>query len=169
MVCLHLTVPDTETKTDIMGTEPNGNLFWCLSLQYKKLHTMMHKTFLPSGSIYTSVCHSVHGGGVSDRHPPPAGRHIPPPSRRLLQRTVRILLECILVLTVSVSLSVSCSVTMPLHVILFSPCLLLALLFITITHRTGPSPILSSIHTVAIETMLNLKGGNKGQELKTLR
>ena len=160
MVCLHLTVPDTETKTDIMGTEPNGNLFWCLSLQYEKLHTMMHKTFLPSGSVYTSVCHSVHGGGVCQT--PPLQADTSPPSRRLLQRTVRILLECILVLTVSVSLSVSCSVTMPLHVILFSPCLLLALLFITITNRTGPSPILSSIHTVAIETMLNLKGGNKG-------
>ena len=63
------------------------------------------------GYVFTPACHSVHGWGVSasgyhppgSRHPPreqagipPETRH-PPPSRRLLLRTVRILLECILV------------------------------------------------------------------------
>ena len=62
------------------------------------------------GYVFTPACHSVHWwGGVCFRIPPPrkqtpppgAGRHPPwdqaPPSRRLLLRTVRILLECILV------------------------------------------------------------------------
>ena len=62
-------------------------------------------TWLRQGNVFTDVCHSVHGeGGVwqtpcGQTHPPgqtPPGRH--PPSRRLLQRTVRIILECILVL-----------------------------------------------------------------------
>ena len=55
--------------------------------------------------VFTPVCHSVHRRGVYPsmhlgRHPPgiqPLGRQ-PPSSRRLLHRTVRIPLECILVL-----------------------------------------------------------------------
>ena len=67
------------------------------------------------GYIFTPVCHSVHGGGGGSASvhagipppgagpqppweqtpPPPGSRH--PSSRRLLLRTVRILLECILV------------------------------------------------------------------------
>ena len=68
--------------------------------------------------VFTPVCHSVHRGGSASVHagippPPRAGtprrtRHSPPPtrhppragtprSRRLQLRTVRILLECILV------------------------------------------------------------------------
>ena len=76
------------------------------------------------GYVFTPVCHSVHRGGVClsacwdttpsprTRHPPrpgtPPPEQTPPPgpgtppgsrpaSRRLLLRTVRILLECILV------------------------------------------------------------------------
>ena len=47
--------------------------------------------------LHLSVSHSVHRGGGAVIHPP--GRHNPPrpPSRRPLQRTVRILLECFLV------------------------------------------------------------------------
>ena len=56
---------------------------------------------------HASVSHSVHRGGVADTSP--LGRQpqedTPLPSRRLLQRMVRILLECILVGT-------SCSVQM---------------------------------------------------------
>ena len=54
--------------------------------------------------MFTPVCDSVHGGGVSGRHLPSGQtppRQTPPcagtPQRRPLQRTVRILLECILV------------------------------------------------------------------------
>ena len=83
-------------------------------------------TKLRQGNVFTPVCHSVHGGCLPQcmlgytppqadtpradtspgRHlqqtPPwedtPLGQTPPPlPSRRLLQRTVRILLECILV------------------------------------------------------------------------
>ena len=50
--------------------------------------------------LHLSVSHSVNRRRVSGRHIPP-GRHpradTTPPSRQLLQRTVRILLECILV------------------------------------------------------------------------
>ena len=67
-------------------------------------------TKLRQGNIFTSVCHSVHRGCIpaypahagihplgrhpSRQTPPFLGRH---PLRRPLQRTVRILLECILV------------------------------------------------------------------------
>ena len=63
-------------------------------------HKMTY-VFLPlrKGNIFTPVCDSVRGAGCllclgsrGDVHPP--GRH---PPRRPLQRTVRILLECILV------------------------------------------------------------------------
>ena len=76
------------------------------------------------GYVFTPVCHSVHRWGLASVHtgihpPPPAGtpqagtprtgtsqsRHPPrsshprpPPNKRLLLRTVRILLECILVI-----------------------------------------------------------------------
>ena len=74
------------------------------------------QTKLRKGYVFTSVCHSVHWGGCLPQcmleytHPqadtptgqtPPFGRHPPGqtrPTRYLLQRTVRILLECILVL-----------------------------------------------------------------------
>ena len=84
---------------------------------------VFHFMFLPSatklrqGNVFTPVCHSVHKGGSASMHAgiDPLGRHPPgrhpqgdtplgrppradtPPSRRLLQRTVHILLECILV------------------------------------------------------------------------
>ena len=63
---------------------------------------------VPEGYVFAPVCNSVHmGGGVSapvdagihtPRADTPLGRR-PRPSRRLLLRTVRILLECILVQT----------------------------------------------------------------------
>ena len=65
------------------------------------------------GYVFTTVCHSVHRGGLTQYmlgyHTPPGTRHPqgpdtprnqappPPASRRLLLRTVRILLECNLV------------------------------------------------------------------------
>ena len=55
------------------------------------------------GYVFTRVCHSVPGPGGGDPGPCPAGcvsQHAlrqTPPSIRLLLRTVRILLECILV------------------------------------------------------------------------
>ena len=65
------------------------------------------QTKLRKGNVFTPVCHSVHRGSAPVRagiHPPEThtlGRHRPghppPPGRRLLLRTVRILLECILV------------------------------------------------------------------------
>ena len=66
------------------------------------------QTKLRKGNVFTSVCHEFcPGGGVHlpGRHPL-LGRHstrqktprLTPPSRRSLQRTVPILLECILVL-----------------------------------------------------------------------
>ena len=51
-------------------------------------------TKLRQGNVFTPVCHSVHGGG-SGRHP--IGQ-TPPPGRWPLQWTVRIILECILVI-----------------------------------------------------------------------
>ena len=61
-------------------------------------------------NVFTSVCHSVHREVSAWHQPHPLGRHPPsrqtPPwadtllDRRLLQRTVRILLECILVFSV---------------------------------------------------------------------
>ena len=53
------------------------------------------QTKLRKGNVFTSVCQKfcAYGGGVYPRADPP-GRH-PPPRRWLLQRTVRILLECI--------------------------------------------------------------------------
>ena len=68
-----------------------------------------------NGNVFAGVCHSIHGERgclvdipspadtlpPQDRHPPNLGQTSPlggtPPDRRLLQRTVRILLECILV------------------------------------------------------------------------
>ena len=66
-------------------------------------------TKLRKGNVFTSVCHSVHGGWQTPPwadtpltstcwDTPPAQCMLGyPPSRRPLQRTVRILLECILV------------------------------------------------------------------------
>ena len=71
--------------------------------------------------------------------PPPADP--PNPSRWLLHRTVRILLECILVKWV-------------------------IFLIIRIIKKMGLSPILSVIHTVTVGTMLNFKSGNNRHGLK---
>ena len=65
--------------------------------------------------LHLSVSHSVHGGVSTSVHAgihtpqadtPLLGRHPPSPSRRPLQRMVRILLECFLVI-ISVSRSLS--------------------------------------------------------------
>ena len=67
--------------------------------------------------LHFSVSHSLHtgGGGVADTAPrqTPPGRHTPlgrhpPPHRWPLQRTVRILLECILVRICETSKIVFC-------------------------------------------------------------
>ena len=69
----------------------------------------VRKRSLGQGYVFTGVCHSVNrGGGSASVHvgihppaketpPPPAPS--PPPPRSRLQRTVRILLECVLVVT----------------------------------------------------------------------
>ena len=81
------------------------------------VYLLTSATKLRQGNGFTPVCHSVHGGCLPQcmlgytppqtdtppgQTPPwadtPLGQTPPPlPSRRLLQRTVRILLECILV------------------------------------------------------------------------
>ena len=39
-------LPDTETETEPdQITEPNGNLCWCLSVQYKNLQTILWNPF----------------------------------------------------------------------------------------------------------------------------
>ena len=66
--------------------------------------------YRPQGNVFTSVCNSVHGGGLVDipwadtpswADTPQADKPHPgqtsPLSRWLLQRMVRILLECILI------------------------------------------------------------------------
>ena len=69
------------------------------------------KLSLGQGNIFTSVCHSVHRGWYPSMHCS-GGCAIPaclaaggawwrPPPGRLLLRAVRILLECILVLLIS--------------------------------------------------------------------
>ena len=68
----------------------------CRDLRYNFYRPQMK---LWKGNVFTSVCQEFcpRGEGV---HPPaghPSPRQTPPPHRRLLQRTVRILLECILV------------------------------------------------------------------------
>ena len=76
-------------------------------LMKKKYSSVMRPVWLPpankvcKGYVFTPVCHSVHGGGISG---PGLGgcasQHAlkqTPPSRRLLLRVVRILLECFLV------------------------------------------------------------------------
>ena len=69
------------------------------------------QTKLRKGNVFTSVCQEFcpqEGGGVHPQTDLPPGRHPPgktppAPSRRLLLRTLRILLECILVLNVLMS------------------------------------------------------------------
>ena len=102
-------------------TERNISLF---------IHWVKYWGFLPAatklgqGNVFTGVCDSVHGGGAvchsaswdtppRSRHPPPrppGSRHIPweqtPPGSWLRhtvnERPVRTLLECILVLCISI-------------------------------------------------------------------
>ena len=57
---------------------------------------------LGQGNIFTAVCDSVNRGEGSRSPPkeadtPPRGRHPPPPPDTVIERPVRILLECILV------------------------------------------------------------------------
>ena len=80
---------------------------WCnliLNPNYFKFHCYCPQIKLRKGNVFTPVCQSFcsRGGclpqcmlGYTPPADTPLGRH-PPPSRRLLLRTVRILLECIL-------------------------------------------------------------------------
>ena len=72
---------------------------------YADVKFLPSATWLRQGNVFTPVLHSVHVG-VSVRHPRAATLPwpYPLPPRRPLQRTIRILLKCILVplLTVSV-------------------------------------------------------------------
>ena len=102
------------------GIMSNGTVFSVVNAMdvtcVRELHHNFYRphTKLRKGYVFTPVCHSVSGGGGclpqcmlrynpwADTRPgqtPP--RQTPPeqtpPSRRLLLRTVRILLECILV------------------------------------------------------------------------
>ena len=87
--CLNLPDKDLLEKTDLLLASANE---------------------VCEGYVFTPVCHSVHKGGrclsqcmlgytPEQTHPPRSDipREQTPPSRRLLLRTVRILLECILV------------------------------------------------------------------------
>ena len=55
---IHTADTKTDTDTDKMGTEPSGNLYWCLSLWATwNFHTTLDKSFLPfcvSGSVNTT-------------------------------------------------------------------------------------------------------------------
>ena len=64
---------------------------------YLRIHIII--TVRNVGNVFTRVCQSIHRGGVWQT--PPVCRHPPwqtPSSDRSLQQTVRILLECILIL-----------------------------------------------------------------------
>ena len=91
-----------ENTEDLLAT-------WALC-QQKFTHCYRPQTKLRKGNVFTSVCQEFcpqKGEEVytlrADSPPHPPGqtpsldRHPPPQGRRLLQRTVRILLECILV------------------------------------------------------------------------
>ena len=104
--------------------------------------------------MFSQVCvkNSVHRGGNWGRHPhlPNAcwdthtpGQTPPSPFPMPLKRTVRILLECILV-----------------RCVLF--------IVFRITEKNGSGTHSSIIHTVTIGTMLNCSGGNNGGGLKTV-
>lgn len=69
-----LTVTDTRTETDKIGTEPNGNLVLVLSLQSKHTHTILYKPFLwvsASISIPGSLNTPQGGTSLSTVRPPP--------------------------------------------------------------------------------------------------
>ena len=95
------------------------NIVWRMLWVCRIIFITQEDNFLPSATVVAERlcfhrCLFVYRGGVhpQGRHPPPRadilppwtdtlpplGRHPPSPSRRLLQRTVQILLECILVL-----------------------------------------------------------------------
>ena len=61
---IHTADTKTDTDTDKMGTEPNGNLYWCLSLWATwNFHTTLDKSFLPfcvSGSVSTTFLGRHH-------------------------------------------------------------------------------------------------------------
>ena len=134
-----LTLPDTDTDnnadTDKMGLQPNCI---CVSVgvsvgvgQCEPLHTILYNPFLSAatklgqGNIFRSVCQEfcpLGGGGCLPQcmlgythllGSRPPREQTPPPGSRLQhtvnERAVRILLECILVLLLSVSGSVNTS------------------------------------------------------------
>ena len=49
--------------------------------------------------------------------------------------------------------------------IIFSSVSVITTIIVRITDRIGPSPILSVIHIITIDTMINFNGGNNGREL----
>ena len=72
-----------------------------LHIRLSKCYTFASHGFLPSAAVVVERCfhRCLYSPLWTNRHPP--GRHplaSRPPSRLLLQRTVRILLECILVM-----------------------------------------------------------------------
>ena len=91
-----------QTDDNALGTEPNLSVTKRRDVHFHKMTEDIYRpqTKLPKGNVFTSVCQEFCPLGVYlnmhwCRHPP---GQTPPPPRRLLQRTVRILLECILVL-----------------------------------------------------------------------
>ena len=64
-------------------------------------HFYRPQTKSRKGNVFTSVCQEFcpQWGRCTPRQTPPPGQTPPSPGRRLLQRTVRILLECIFVLS----------------------------------------------------------------------
>ena len=67
------------------------------------IQSLQSATVLRKGNVFTSVCQEFFPGGrrvhPAGQTPPPPGRPSPNPGIRLLQQTVRTLLECILVLS----------------------------------------------------------------------
>ena len=93
---------------DSSDSSPSAAPVHLLAGRYDKLIPFYHPQRSCEGYVFTPVCHPVHRGGSASVHagttppeqtPPrtrhPRSRH--PLGRRLLLRTVRILLECILV------------------------------------------------------------------------
>ena len=119
-VMLHLRKTVTNHNTIQFILRMSSQAYPAGTTTFNALLFLPSATKLRQGNVFKPVCHSVHGGvsvlvhaGIHNTHPlgqtpprqtplPPLGRHPhprqTPPGRRLLQRTVRILLECILVL-----------------------------------------------------------------------
>ena len=51
-----VTLPETETETDEIGAEPNGNLCWPVSLLYEPFHTILNKPLFIGIGVDVGQC-----------------------------------------------------------------------------------------------------------------